>query len=155
VAHRLARRLRERAQDAWARLLPAATCLPLPVAHLRPDLPHPPFGARKSGIAGSRRDARARLLGCELDLTTPINWRPTRGPVASRLARFQLHAMEFVEGLDDRAFARLVEDWLASNPRRARGAWYDAWHPYPLSLRCVVWLHAPAVEEPLAAVAPV
>jgi uncharacterized heparinase superfamily protein len=55
--------------------------------------------------------------------------------------------MEFLEGVDDAAFVRLVEDWIERNPPYAPRYWTHAWSAYALSIRCVVWMQQIAARR--------
>jgi uncharacterized heparinase superfamily protein len=130
---------------ALGRLFDAAA--PAAAAPLATDPPLPLFGPR--GIA--RRDggrAVADLLGNPYELTPPVAWHALELEAGTQLARLNLHYMEYLEDLDDAAFAALVEDWIRANPRYRRGYWRDSWNSYALSIRTVVWMQQIAARAP-------
>ena len=143
ILHRSLRLGRQALDDSRARVFRSSHGSwkgPSQAPALAPELPKPLFEARPYLVNSVGGATRARFSGLERALDPPIDWKPRHGLPALRLPCFQLHGMEYLESLDDALFARVVEDWMRSNPRHARRAWYAAWHPYPLSVRIVVWL---------------
>ena len=114
---------------------------------LADDLPAPPFPPR---TALAWRDARgwtARFVGVEARVSPPVDWRPPTWMRGTRLELLNLHYMEWLEALDDPAFAAAIDDWIARVPPYAPGYWLDAWNSYALSIRVVVWLQQLAVRR--------
>ncbi|MCB1883032.1 MAG: alginate lyase family protein, partial [Geminicoccaceae bacterium] len=98
--------------------------------------PRPLFGEAEGGFV-------MRLAWGDRRIGEPVRWdAPPEGggPDLARAEINNLHFMEYLEGAGDAAFARLVRDWIAGNPPRAKGASRHAWRPYNLSLRVFVWL---------------
>ncbi|MEO1406649.1 MAG: alginate lyase family protein, partial [Pseudomonadota bacterium] len=72
--------------------------------------------------------------------TDNIDWSaPGPGP-ENQLWRMNLHYMEYLEGVEDGLWARLVSQWIDANGLGGPGAWRDSWNSYALSLRAVVWM---------------
>lgn len=141
VARRLALTIKRPAAQRLASVLPLARGLVAPPRPaLRDDLPAPVFPPRLDRCGGDAASPTARIVGREVALTPPVDWRWPREHAGTRLDRLTLHYHEFAEGLADAAFAEVARDWIAANPPYARGYWRDAWSSYALSIRCVVWL---------------
>lgn len=102
---------------------------------LAPDPPLPVFAPRGIASAGV-----ADLVGLPYRIEPPIAWHARELERGTRLAKLNLHYMEYLEDLDDDAFAAVVSDWIAANPRYRRGYWLDNWNSYALSIRAVVWM---------------
>jgi uncharacterized heparinase superfamily protein len=104
--------------------------------------PQPPLPPRP----GLMREVPDGLVLClpwgERTLTRPIPWYPAAGggDTSQRADFNNIQFMEYLESADNELFLSLIEEWIAANPRRARGAWRYAWRPYNLSLRVSVWL---------------
>ena len=120
-------------------------------ARLLGHLPPPVFARRDTLRRADTRGFWLRLAWGERFVPEPVPWiRPLAGggPEQAKAEINNLHFMEFLEGADDAAFVRLVQDWIAHNPRRAKGAGRYAWRPYNLSLRTVIWLQEIARRRP-------
>jgi uncharacterized heparinase superfamily protein len=123
-------------------LVPQRSRAPLPPPAGAAQLPWPPFAARSGLLRSTPGGPALRLPWGERALTWPVAWRPdgVGGDETLRADLNNIHFMEYLESADDAVFARLVDDWIANNPRHARDAWRYAWRPYNLSLRVVVWM---------------
>jgi Heparinase II/III-like protein/Heparinase II/III N-terminus len=123
-------------------LVPRRSRAPLPPPAGAERLPSPPFDARSDLLRTAPDGLVLRLPWGERALTWPVAWGPggTGGDGTARADVNNAHFMEYLESADDAVFARLVDDWIAGNPRHARDAWRHAWRPYNLSLRVVVWM---------------
>lgn len=106
----------------------------------RPKLRRPPapiFPPRADCIRIDGGDAVLRFAG----LTRPMplgrfDWDVDQG----QLWRMHLHYLEYLEVLDDAAWATVVDDWLRHNAAFTRGAWQDSWNSYTISIRTIVLL---------------
>lgn len=72
-----------------------------------------------------------------LELTSPVDWGLAATDPEKFSWRANLSYMEFLEGIDDRAFAEFVEVWIEDNPPDASAY---SWRSYNLSIRLVVWM---------------
>ncbi|MEN0001310.1 MAG: heparinase II/III family protein [Pseudomonadota bacterium] len=106
----------------------------------------PLFAPRKGRIKRNAHKGTLTLtlVGRTLELRgpfdQPLDWS-TPGPgIANQLWRSHLHAMEYLETVDDILFARLCQDWIAHNASPSGPARHDAWNSYALSIRVVVWM---------------
>ncbi|MEO1573699.1 MAG: alginate lyase family protein [Pseudomonadota bacterium] len=80
------------------------------------------------------------LLGQTVELASPVDWTGQGDALSSsHLRRYHLHYMEYLCGVDDAAFERIVRDWIAHN-RPFAGARSDAYASYCISIRVMVWL---------------
>lgn len=112
-----------------------------PVSALRRPLPQPLFPDR-SALA-REEDTTCSLTFLNESWTFPLgafDWRPTDLQYGTRLWLLNLHYMEFLEGLADKTFTTVVDDWIAHVPPYQSKYWLDAWNSFALSTRCVVWL---------------
>lgn len=121
-----------------------------PVAGRCQRVSHPPlplFAPRALPVQPPGEGWTFTFLHRPLAMTGPqVDWSaPGAGP-QHQLLRMNLHYMEYLEGVDDAVFVRLVEDWLAVNAQPGRGAWRDSWNAYALSLRAVVWMQQQATR---------
>lgn len=144
LARRVEMDLRRRMRD---RLLvpsiPSAAALPAP----HKSRPEPSFAPRKYLAPQLTADC-AKFCFLNRTVTMPwcadggaqIDWLAPGAGAGNQLWRMNLHYLEFLEGVDDRAWAAFAEDWLARNAVSGRGAWRDSWNSYALSLRVVVLL---------------
>ncbi|HEX2077323.1 MAG TPA: alginate lyase family protein [Longimicrobium sp.] len=107
---------------------------------LAPAPPPPVFAPRHHLVRGEGAGLRLAVLGWEWPLAVPVRWHPPELERGTRLEKLNLHYMEYLEGVDDAAFAALVEDWIDHNPPFRPGYWLDSWNSYALSIRCVVWM---------------
>lgn len=107
--------------------------------------PQPLFPPRRGTAERMRGSWRFRFLGREVAMPGPIDWRPDE----SQLWRMNLHYMEYLEALDDDAFAEAVRQWIAANPPYAPGAEQDGWNAYSVSLRAAVWMQQLAARPEL------
>ena len=169
-AHRLCFELRSRALQrgsaAWLERLARLTTPPIeprrrvareatPARHASPgELADP----TRAGVSDPSSDAAAwgdhpdrfrfSFLGTERVLSLPLNWHPID---VDRLWRFNLHYFDglraiigsapFADKIEASRAARsraIMADWIRANPFGR----YDAWHPYPTSLRVVNWSYA-------------
>jgi uncharacterized heparinase superfamily protein len=136
----LVRRAELTARFRLGRYLPAGTDGPVP--DLVDALPVPPFPPRPNLM---RLDGDALVLQLpwgDRRLGTPPAWssRGTPGTISARADLNNLHFMEYLESVDDRTAAALIEDWIEHNPAEAPDAWRYAWRPYNLAVRAAVWL---------------
>jgi len=114
-AHRIARNaLRERfGPDA---LFGARAPLAAPPRSSTP--PAPIFAARAHLVVPDGDGVAVELLQQRVRLRAPLDWALRDRTDRPLLLAFQLHAMEWVEALDDAAFAAAVSDWIAhAGPR--------------------------------------
>lgn len=93
-------------------------------------------------------DGEARILDRRVPLRPPIDWTPAWAP-PNTLGRIRLHEHEFLEGVDDATFAKVVSDWVDVVRPYGDKYWVDAWNAYALSLRTVVWMQQLAVRPDL------
>lgn len=133
-AHRIARRA------LGERFGPAALFGPrahraAPPRSLMP--PAPLFRPRAHLLAADGDDVVIDLMQQRIPLETPLDWRLDRMSQRPLLLLFHLHSMEWIENLDDNAFQGVIADWITRvDVARSR----DAWHPFVISLRSVVWM---------------
>jgi len=94
-------------------------------------------------LAAARDEhATLELIGTSIPLVSPFDWKLAYIENAPLLLAFHLHAMEWLEALDDAAFEAVTSDWIARiDPASHRR---DAWHPFVISLRAVVWMQQAA-----------
>lgn len=109
---------------------------------LSPTPPLPVFAPRELA-----RDRKADLAGHAWPIVPPVDWHNPGLETGTRLIKLNLHYMEYLEGLDDTAFAALVSDWIAHNPPYRPGYWLDNWNSYALSIRVVVWMQQLALRR--------
>lgn len=134
-AHKIARNaLRERFGPAA--VFGARAPLAAPPRSEHP--PGPVFAARAHLLVHDGDGVAAELLQQRVRLASPLDWRLAERADRPLLLAFQLHAMEWVEALDDAAFQAAVADWIERVTPRAHAR--DAWHPFVISLRSVVWM---------------
>lgn len=107
---------------------------------LQDRLPQPVFAPRQFCVAQPDGAYEMEFLNRRRRMRVPLSWRDRRHDVSTWLWDLHLNYMEFLESLDDCAFATIVRDWIASNPPYAAGYWRDNWNSYALSIRCVVWM---------------
>jgi uncharacterized heparinase superfamily protein len=101
--------------------------------------PEPLFSPRRCGVEQDARGLQFTFLNRTVMMPgAMINWDAPSRAAADLLWRMNLHYMEFLEGIDDATWMRLVAAWIADNPQSKRGAWRDSWNSYALSLRVVV-----------------
>jgi uncharacterized heparinase superfamily protein len=141
ITRRLEIAIRRRVRDRLGSF--AASRVMAPAPPRRHDLPQAVFAPRKE-FAPTPLSAggwQFTFLNQPVDMAGPgIDWlAPTPG-AAHQLWRMNLHYMEYLEGVGDRAWCDFVTDWIAANPNGKRGAWKDSWNSSALSLRVVVWL---------------
>lgn len=110
---------------------------------LAPDPPLPIFAPRALA-----RGNEADLVGLSYSIAPPVAWHAPELERGTRLAKLNLHYMEYLEGLDDAAFIALVRDWIGANPPYRPGYWRDNWNSYALSIRAVVWMQQLAARAP-------
>lgn len=103
-------------------------------------LPAPIFAPRAAQSRARAAGFRLILPWGERDFDLPVNWRPEVADLREGSWRNRLHYMEYLEGLPDATFERLVLDWIAHNPLDDRRLLRFAWHPFALSIRGVVWM---------------
>lgn len=131
----LRRRLRDR--------LPSPARPTARPAPSRAQNPPAPLFAPRAALAPKRQGDRwsFEFLARAIGMAGPrIDWGAPAPGAAHQLWRMNLHYMEYLEGVDDDAWAALVEDWIEANPATRPSAWRDSWNSYALSLRVVVWL---------------
>lgn len=138
IAHRIRLDVKRRLRDRAPRFAGLGVTRSAPPA--APDPPLPPFPPRTDLVCGTGDDLRARFLGVECPLATPIPWHVAGLPRDRQLHQMTLHYMEYLEAVDDAAFESLVLDWVAANPAERPGAWFDGWNSFALSIRVVVWM---------------
>lgn len=109
-------------------------------ATLRPDAPLPLLPPRGGAARLADGRWRFRLLNDERIFGWPIPWDLPGAPARDQLWKMTLHYMEYLEGLPDADFVRLIEDWLGHNPPYRPDYWRDTWNSYTTALRIVVWL---------------
>lgn len=86
------------------------------------------------------KKADGRYSFCFLNHTesfSELDWQPKH---VSHLWLFNLHYMEYLEGLNDELFVELVESWLQNNPPYEARYWAEGWNAFVLSIRIVVWM---------------
>lgn len=121
-----------------------------PSPPLCPAAPQPIFPPRTGSLAFSGDTATFCFLNHAASMPRErVDWAMAGPDGRDQLWRMNLHYMEYLEGVDDEAFTRLVEDWIEANPANGPGAWRDSWNSYALSLRVVVWMQQIAVREAL------
>ena len=120
---------------------------PLPPLRLRDSLPLPVFASRRHLVRTRDGIYTLTFLNESRAFSHPFDWHPRELEYGTRLWLLNLHYMEFLEGLPDDAFVRVVEDWIANVPPYGKGYWLDDWNSYSLSIRCVVWMQQYAVRS--------
>ncbi len=106
--------------------------------------PLPVFRPRAHMLASDGDDLVLDLMQHRVPLATPFDWSLAAIPDRPLLALFHLHAMEWIEGLDDAAFQGVVRDWIAQVDAAGARELRSAWHPFVISLRAVVWMQQSA-----------
>lgn len=141
----LKQRLLRVVRESWHDRAPSRTARAVRGAapSLSAVLPRPVFAPRTDRVALVEGLPKASFLNVTHSLAPGIDWSPPR---TTDLERMNLHYMEFLEGLDDQAFERVVREWIDANPLARRGAWRIAWNSYALSLRALVWMQQIAVR---------
>ena len=147
-ARQLSERLRLTLKRRFAERIPFAvdrrTVAPAPPLA---TVPPPPVFPPRTELAARRDGAwEARFLGHAHRLTRPIVWRDFDWPHGVPLARLTLHYTEYLEAVDDAAFASIVDDWIESNPPYGRRYWTTDWNAFAVSIRAVVWMQQWAVR---------
>ncbi len=147
-AGQLARRAQKIARRALAgrfgpnALFGARAPRPAPARSLIPPLPL--FRPRSHALCTDGDDVVLDLMQQRIPVGVPFDWRLASLPERPLLLLFHLHAMEWVENLDDEAFEALISDWMIEvDPTRAAHV-RDAWHPFVISIRAVVWMQQAA-----------
>jgi uncharacterized heparinase superfamily protein len=119
------------------------TAPPGPIGE-RPPLPiFPPrrmFEARNDGW-------RFQQPWGSLDLALPIDWGLAADDPRKLSWRANLSYMEFLEGVEDEVFARLVSAWIEGNPSTSADASRYSWRSYNLAIRVVVWMQQLALRR--------
>jgi uncharacterized heparinase superfamily protein len=139
-------------QKIWRRATaPLRRLAPPPAAGaLAPRDPSQPFFQIVDGRADVQETStgwRLGFLNVERDFSSPIDWRSPPGP-AHQLWRMNLHYMEFLEAIEDTAdFIFWIDQWIAGNPLNATTR-EDAWNPYALSIRVVMWMQELSIHRP-------
>lgn len=87
------------------------------------------------------------FIGRRVALGRDPRWHAPEAAAMGQLWRMNLHYMEYLEEVDDTAFAALATSWIAAHPPYARGATTDAWNAYAVSLRVVVWMQQLAARR--------
>lgn len=117
---------------------------PRPAPDVSAIPPQPLFRPRLSLVNGEADEIDLELQQSSIPLRHPMDWRLESIPARPLLMLFHLHGMQWLEALDDEAFQRAVLDWIARvHPDRDR-ATRDAWHPFVISIRAVVWMQQAA-----------
>lgn len=99
--------------------------------------PAPVFPPRTAGVRVEGGVAELRFVGLSRRMALGrFDWKVDQG----QLWRMHLHYLEFLEALDDAAWAAVVVDWIRHNGNFTRGAWQDSWNSYTISIRAVVLL---------------
>src|SRR5262245_42403016 len=145
-ARQLARRLALTAKRRVAVRLPAGGRL-AKILPLAPDPPVPLFPARTELAARRGGVWEARFLGHTHALTPPIVWRDFDWPHGIPLARLTVHYMDYLEAVDDAAFAAIVDDWIERNPPYGPRYWTESWNSFAVSIRTVVWMQQGAARR--------
>lgn len=116
---------------------------------LRPaaDLPEALFPPRTEALRHHEGRSYVRFLEQERELASGMDWRPRDLLFSSQLWTMHLHAMEYLEALDDASFARVVGEWIERNPPYARRYWMDVWNSYTVSIRSVVFMQQYAARQ--------
>jgi len=107
---------------------------------LADPLPRPVFPARTELVEWRLGVPHLCFLQLRHPWTEPYDWHPAGWNRGTRLEKLNLHALEFLEALDDRLFAASVAGWIEANPPGIPGCWRDAWNSWTLATRCVVWM---------------
>ena len=145
---RILRRAALRVRRAARGRIGASPEAPPPPVAAQP--PRPIFPARASALTLGGDARTFTFLGRTEIMRGGIDWRAP-GPAGNlQLWRMNLHAMEWLEAVDDATFSASVADWIAANPVTARNAWSDSWSAYTLSIRTVVWMQQIARRPALA-----
>lgn len=92
------------------------------------------------------RGWRAEFLGRTVEMEARIDWRDSGASPSDQLWRMTLHYMEWLEALDDETVVETILDWIASNPPFQAERAGDAWTPYAVSIRTVVWMQQVALR---------
>lgn len=126
-AHQLTRGLTSRPADVQVHGAAARSAAP----------PSPILPRRSSLVNADGGRLTVSLAGRRWPLDQPVDWHPAG---LDALQRFNLHYMEYLEGVGNRAFEALVLDWIEKNPPYHHAYWRDSWSAFTLSLRTVVWM---------------
>lgn len=141
----LLRRLELIGRRRFARWLPdgTGTAPPGPISD-RPPLPlFPPRRMLEPTANGWRFE---QPWG-SLDLALPIDWGLAADDPQKLSWRANLSYMEFLEGVDDQDFVRLVSAWIEDNPPTSVDAARYSWRSYNLAIRVVVWMQQLALRR--------
>jgi hypothetical protein len=117
-----------------------------PAPALARQLPQPLFASR---MLLEPRDGGWRLWQPwgSIELPPQIDWQLPGDDPETVSWRINLHFMEFLEAVDDSAFAAIVSDWIDKNPLHAEDAWRCSWWSYNLAIRVVVWMQQIAARR--------
>lgn len=118
-----------------------------PTPALAPQLPRPIFAPR---MLLEREGGGWRFWQPwgSMELPLQIDWQLPGDDPETVSWRINLHFMEFLEAVDNRAFVAIVSDWIEKNPLHAGNAWRCAWWSYNLAIRVVVWMQQIAARLP-------
>ncbi len=139
---RLLRIARCRLHDGWPDA--EARRLSTPPPPVEGTAPRPLFEPRLDRARQSGSELQACFLNIAYPLALPVDWR---APGLVELQAMNLHYMEYLEAVDDVAFAALVEDWISRNPVGRSGSWRIGWNSFVISLRALVWMQQLALHR--------
>jgi uncharacterized heparinase superfamily protein len=120
----------------------------LPELSTRKSLPRPQFPARDQCIdVVGDQTYRLSFLNTSREFSHPFEWRPSEFERGTRLWLLNLHYMEYLEALPDKAFREVVDDWISNVPPYQSEYWKSDWNSYALSIRTVVWMQQYTVRR--------
>jgi len=88
------------------------------------------------------------ILNERREVPIPIDWNYDKtNSQMSHLWMIHLHAMEYLEDVDNGLFQLLINQWIEGNSAYQRRYWQASWNSYALSIRCVVWMQQYVVRR--------
>lgn len=127
---------------SWWRPSPAAT----PPRAERPPLAV--FPPRRDLVVEDEGRTSLAFLNLTVPWSRDLDWSPAAWVADPQLEILHLHYMEWLEALDDDAFAASVASWIGRVRPYGPRYWRGGWNSYALSIRVVVWMQQLAARAP-------